>query len=706
LFEKLAELNPRQREAAACLEGPLLILAGAGSGKTRTLTYRIAHLLHEGILPQNILAVTFTNKAAQEMKERVAKLLHHRSTGLAMGTFHSICVRILRKEAHHLGLDNDFSIFDESDQMSLIREILKELELDSTRHHPRAILSAISAAKNRKANLSRFGSGYFEEMVLGIYKHYQNKLREFHGFDFDDLLLETMRLFEEHAEVRSRYEDLYRYVLVDEYQDVNFSQYRLVKLVSDRHRNLCVVGDDDQSIYSFRGADVGLILRFEEDFPDAKVIRLEQNYRSTGTILDAANAISARNQRRKPKKLWTENQSGEKIALYEALNEREEARFVFEEIQKSIRQDGRSPKDFVILYRTNAQSRALEEVLLQRGIPYHLVGGVRFYDRKEIKDILAYLKVLVNPYDTLSIRRILNAPPRGLGKATLKKLEDFAAGKGESLFYSLMHLDEVPELRGKASQTLGSFVQLLVELIELKKTSGITSLVKSVMSKSGYLEALEEEGDAEAASRLENCQELLSVTHDFEKNADENSLEAFLFHVSLLSDTDSLKEGNESVTLMTLHAAKGLEFPVVFMIGMEEGVFPHSRSLLEEGEVEEERRLCYVGVTRAMEKLHLVRAYERTLYGMTNFGEPSRFLEEIPGELVSFKSQREAGGRISWEGSAAGLSLRPGDRLHHGEWGKGVVIQRNNGEVTVAFEGVGLKRLPVEDAVEMRAPRG
>lgn len=703
----LAGLNPQQREAVECLEGPVLVLAGAGSGKTRTLTYRIANLMRSGVAPQNIMAVTFTNKAAQEMKERVERIVERGSKGLMMGTFHSICVRILRREAEAIGMDTNFSIFDESDQLSIMKQVLAELNLDDTRYTPRNILSAISTAKNRnRAHLldKQKAYGHFEEMLSNIFPLYQEKLRALHGFDFDDLLIETVRLFADHPDIRERYEERFRYLLVDEYQDVNFAQYRLVKLLSERHRNLCVVGDDDQSIYSFRGADVELILRFEKDFPEAKVIRLEQNYRSTSTILDAANAIVAGNRRRKPKKLWTENGAGDKITVFEALHEREEARYVVDEISKQIRLQERSLKDFAILYRTNAQSRAIEEILLQMGIPYHLVGGVRFYDRKEIKDILAYLKAVVNPYDAISLRRTLNAPARGIGAVTIKKLETFAGSKGETLFYSITHLDEVPDISGKTKQALTRYADMLSELILLKKSASLTRFVKFVFEKSGYLEALQAEGDAEATSRLENCQELLTVAGEFEKNAEENSIDAFLYHVSLLSDVDSLKTDGASVTLMTLHAAKGLEFPVVFMIGLEEGVFPHNRALIDETEIEEERRLCYVGVTRAREKLYLMRAYERTLFGVTNFGEPSRFINEIPKDYCVFKSQREGTtARSAWEDAGTALTLRPGDRLFHGKWGKGVVIQRRNGEVTVAFEGAGLKYLSLTEAASLRS---
>jgi DNA helicase-2/ATP-dependent DNA helicase PcrA len=714
MLEKLlAELNPRQREAAESLKGPLLVLAGAGSGKTRTLTFRIANLLHHGVAANDILAVTFTNKAAQEMKQRVEKILSRKWMGVALGTFHSICVRILRQEAHHLGLDNDFTIFDQADQTALVREILKDLELDSTRHHPRAILATISAGKNRKVDPNRLaGAGYFEDIVANVYKLYQKKLKDLHGFDFDDLLLETVRLFDEHSKVRLMYEEKFKYVLVDEYQDVNQVQYRLIKLLTQNHRNLCVVGDDDQSIYSFRGADVGLILRFEEDYPDAKVIRLEQNYRSTSTILNAANSIASHNRRRKPKKLWTENPDGDKVIFHEAPDGREEARFVVEEISKSIRRENRSLKDFVVLYRANAQSRAIEETLLQHGIPYRLIGGVRFYDRKEIKDILSYLKVLVNPYDVLSLRRCINAPTRGVGAVTFKRLEDFALPKSENLLYALMRLDEIPDIKGKTKQALSGFIRLFVDLIRLKKEVGLTELVKYVLEKSKYIEALEAEGDAEAANRIENCQELLSVTHDFQIQSEDRSLEAFLFHVSLLSDTDSLDvrtddkesvgKNVDSVTLMTIHSAKGLEFPIVFLIGLEEGIFPHNRSLLVESDIEEERRLAYVAVTRAMEKLYLVRAVERTLFGMTNFGEPSRFLKEIPKELVTFHSQHGDDGKASWHGAGMAVKLRPGDRLQHGEWGKGIVIQRNETQVTVAFEAIGIKRLFIDEALELR----
>jgi DNA helicase-2/ATP-dependent DNA helicase PcrA len=699
--ELLDGLNPKQREAAQCLEGPLLILAGAGSGKTRTITYRIANLLQNGVSPNNVMAVTFTNKAAQEMKSRIEQILGVRARGLVTGTFHAICVRILRKDGEALGIDPNFTIFDEADQTTLMREILSELNLDEKRHPPRVLLSAISSAKNRSRNFSSHPPfGHFEEILAQVYPMYQKKLRALHAFDFDDLLLETVRLFMEQPKIREKYETLFRYLLVDEYQDVNFAQYRLVKILSENHRNLCVVGDDDQSIYSFRGADVELILRFEKDFPDAKVVRLEQNYRSTSTILNAANAVVAGNKRRKPKQLWTENPPGEKILLFEALNEKEEGRFVVEEILKLVRRENRSLKDFAVLYRTNAQSRAVEEAFLQAGLPYQVIGGVRFYDRKEIKDILAYLKVIVNPYDAISLRRALNVPPRGIGSATLKRLEDFAGSKGEGLFYALSHIDEIPDIKGKAKQGLTQFAQLLSELSSLKKEFGLTYFLKSVLQKSGYLAFLEEDASAEGTSRLENCQELLTVAQEFEKNAEDNSLEAFLYHVSLLSDVDTKNESKEAVTLMTLHSAKGLEFPVVFLVGMEEGIFPHNRSLLDESNIEEERRLCYVGITRAMEKLYLLCAFERTLFGVSNFGEPSRFLAEIPKECYIVKSQRDSVTvRSTWEETGFALRLRPGDRLQHEKWGKGVVIQRQNGHFLVAFEKIGLKQVSFEEVM-------
>ncbi len=699
----LDELNPEQRKAAEHIHGPLLILAGAGSGKTKTITYRIAYLLTQGIHASQIMAVTFTNKAADEMKERLKNLLQEQARMLTMGTFHSICVKILRKNGEAIKLDPQFTIFDDSDQITLIKQILRDSNLDESRCHPRALLSAISSAKNKMINLARERPlGYFEEIAGRIFSQYNERLAHLHALDFDDLLLETIRLFKEAPDVRKQYEEKFQHVLVDEYQDVNLCQYKLVKLLTEHHRNLCVVGDDDQSIYSFRGGDVGLILRFEKDFPNAKVIRLEQNYRSSTTILDAANGVVSLNRNRKPKKLWTENSEGEKIVIFEALNEREEARFVIEEILKEARLHERPLKEFAVLYRTNAQSRAMEEVLLQHGTPYHLVGGIRFYERKEIKDLLAYLKVLVNPYDSISLRRIINAPPRGIGTVTLKKLEDFAFERHENLVYSLQNLDEIPELKGKIKEKLSQFARLLAELLEEKKKSSLTRLMSLILENSGYAQALDLEDDAESQSRLENCQELLTVAQQFEKNAEEPTAETFLSHVSLLSDLDNLDREHDSVTLMTLHAAKGLEFPVVFMLGMEEGIFPHNRSLTDEEQIEEERRLCYVGITRAMEKLYLVRAYERTLYGMSNFGEPSRFLSEIPEECYLFKSQRGKAGRTSWEEAGAGLGLRTGDRLFHEKWGKGVVVQKRNGEVTIAFES-GLKHLSLLDAVSLRA---
>lgn len=642
-FKQLLEkLNRPQQEAALQLEGPLLILAGAGSGKTKTLTYRIAHLLAQGVSPHHVLAVTFTNKAAGEMKERIAALLGNQQKGLLVGTFHSTAVRILRKEAHHIGYESSFSIFDADDQVALVKEILKETHDDSI--SPNAVISIISTIKNRQPDFGRFQpQSRFERAAAQIFPLYQKKLKHFQAFDFDDLLRETVNLFESNREVRSRYEEIFQYILVDEYQDVNYLQYRFVKLLSENHRNLCVVGDDDQSIYSFRGGDVRLILRFEEDFPEARVIRLEQNYRCTSTILDTANAVIGRNQQRKSKQLWTENPAGENVILYEALNERQEARFVIQEIAEQIRKKNRLLSDFSILYRTNAQSRVLEEVLLQNGIPYRLIGGFRFYERKEIKDILAHLKILANPYDSLSFKRVLNAVPRGIGQVTFRKLEEFAAAREGGLFYSLLRLDEIPGIKGKIKEALGMVKTLLAELLDLKKSCSLPDLADKLLNLSGYRAYLEADHSPEAQARLENCNEFLTVAEEFEKRSEDRSLEAFLFHISLLTDLDHLEEGANSVTLMTLHSAKGLEFPVVFLTGMEEGIFPHSRSLMQPNEIEEERRLCYVGITRAREKLYLSYARERSRYGLMGPGEPSRFLSEILHDRCVFLRQQKDG---------------------------------------------------------------
>lgn len=721
----LMHLNPAQREAVQCTEGPLLIFAGAGSGKTRVLTHRVAYLIAEkGISPRHILAVTFTNKAAQEMRERIGDLVGEKSRDIWIGTFHAVCARILRMSGEPIGLNRDFVVFDEGDQLGLIRECLAELHLDDKRFAPRAVLSLINRAKEKLITPEQFGQhhrGFFEDICGKIYQRYQEKLCHNRALDFDDLLMVTVRLFEQCPDVLARYQERFRYILVDEYQDVNFAQYRLLRLLADRYRNLCVVGDDDQSIFLFRGADVSLMLRFEQDYPEAKVIKLEQNYRSTRVILDAAHGVVSHNRTRKPKRLWTQNADGVLLHREEADNERDEAAFVARKVYEATRYGQRRYRDFAILYRTNAQSRVFEEVFLQFGIPYRIVGGLRFYERKEVKDILAYLRILHNPHDSVSLKRILNVPSRGIGTTTLSTLESMTRKSGHSLWNIVCEAHLLSQLNPRARNAVAAFASLILELQKLRDSSTVTALTQAVLQKTGYLAELEADKSHEAQSRAENVKELLTVTTQFDSSADDRSLAAFLEQVSLVSDLDTWDTGANNVTMMTLHSAKGLEFPVVFLVGMEEGIFPHVRSKNTDHELEEERRLCYVGITRACEELYLTHAYRRTLYGTPATNPPSRFLSEIPAHLFQpgtepavsppFKSsasdEEVRGGRKLWaealstpsqqQAQAAAAKFRPGQKVKHNTFGVGVVLSVKNvdGDVqlSVAFPEVGVKQL-------------
>ncbi len=617
-MDYLENLNPPQREAVLHGDGPLLILAGAGSGKTRVITSRIAHLIRErGVDPGSILAVTFTNKAANEMKERLERMLGMSlgrgigHGGLWISTFHSACVRILRQHIDRLGYKRTFVIYDETDRSSLIKACASDLRIDTERYLPRAIASRISALKNNLTDAAQFAktsSAFgFEEAVSRVYAMYEEKLRESGGLDFDDLLMLTVRLFEQHQDVLAYYEGIFRHILIDEYQDTNRAQYRLVRLLTMKHQNLCVVGDDDQSIYKFRGADISNILNFEKDYSDAKVIKLEQNYRSTQNILGAAGAVVSRNLGRKPKELWTEKRGGEKILCYKAVDEKDEARFIARSIQQEV-DGGRSLRELAVLYRTNAQSRALEDGLRGLGIPYRIFGGLRFYDRKEIKDVIAYLRVLQNPSDIVSLRRIINVPARGIGDTTIDKLESAALRSGTGLYEAAMNPDDA-EVSPAAKKKLREFTAMMERMRADLGVMTVTELVRRVIHDSGYGSALEQDKNVEARIRLENLNELLSATEDFQEQNRDASLTSFLDQVALITDSEEQtaaegrRVGSDSVTLMTLHNAKGLEFSVVFMVGMEEGLFPHSRSAESEEELEEERRLCYVGITRAKEKL-------------------------------------------------------------------------------------------------------
>lgn len=637
-------LNPAQQEAVACLEGPLLIMAGAGSGKTRVLTHRIANLLEHGAAPYSILAITFTNKAAAEMRERVENMIGPMAKDIWLSTFHSFCARFLRREIESTGMyKSNFVIYDSGDSQTVVKKVIRELNLDEKQYNPGGIRNAISNAKNQMLGPMAFeaqASDFYQKKVAEVYKGYQKLLRENNALDFDDLLLVTVSLLSENEEIRSRYQRRFRYILVDEYQDTNGAQYQLTTLLAGGYRNLCVVGDADQSIYGWRGADISNIMNFEQDYPDAKTIMLEQNYRSTKTILAAANAVIENNTHRKKKNLWTDNVQGDKITTYMASDERDEARFITESISKQHDIYKTSYGDIAILYRTNAQSRVLEDAFMRVGLPYTMVGGLKFYDRLEIKDITAYLRVLYNPMDSVSLMRIINVPKRGLGQSTIEKLMVYGVENNLSLFEVIANeelLEQVPGLTARSKNPLKKFAELLFTLMERMDKLAVSDLIQEVMDTTGYLEALKNdkaEKKLENESRIENLQEFVGVAKDFEKEEEEEpNLENFLSKMALLSDIDNSDLEEERVTLMTLHSAKGLEFPVVFMTGMEEGMFPHSRTLMEPEELEEERRTCYVGITRAQRKLYMTYASIRTIFGRTETHEPSRFLYEFPEEL-------------------------------------------------------------------------
>ena len=740
--ELLNGMNPRQKEAVLHTDGPLLLMAGAGSGKTRVLTHRIAYLIEEKeVNPWNILAITFTNKAAKEMKERVNAILVSGGEDVWVSTFHSMCVRILRRDVDFIGYNRNFTIIDSSEQLTLMKRILKELNIDPKKYDPRSILGTISQAKNSlqtPQDFTKMQGSYYEEIAAKCYAAYQKELQYNQCMDFDDLIMNTIRLFEEHPDSLTYYQNKFHYIHVDEYQDTNHAQYTLVNLLAGRFRNLCVVGDADQSIYGWRGADMQNILDFEKDYPDAAVILLEQNYRSTKNILSAANQVIENNSNRKPKNLWTENKEGNKITYYRADNERDETRFIVDRMQEEIRSNHRNYGDFAILYRTNAQSRVMEETLLKANIPYKMVGGHKFYDRKEIKDILAYLNVLANPQDSISFERIVNSPKRGIGPGSIEKLRSFASLHEWPLLEAAQNVD-LANIGGKAGQQLGAFGEMIQEVTQMIPYLTVTELTKEVLDRSGYLEDLKIQNTLEAQARIENLEEFLTVTQEFDKqfeqqneedaDAPEEKLTVFLNDLALVSDIDNLEEDASQVTLMTLHAAKGLEFPVVFLIGLEEGVFPLSRALMEESELEEERRLAYVGITRAEEALYLTNAFSRTLYGRTQYNRPSRFVEEIDQELLEIEGMRPTPKKtpvfakktaaysykqpetavVSSKSATGGEknSWKPGDKVKHKKWGLGTVVRVSGTskdlELDVAFPSQGVKRLlaafaPIEKA--------
>ncbi len=642
----MSNLNEAQQLAVQTTEGPLLILAGAGSGKTTVLVNRIAHMIeNKGVAPYNILAITFTNKAAKEMKTRIsAKLIG--GEDIWASTFHSLCVRILRRDCDRLGYERSFVIYDTQDTKTLLKECIKELNIDDKIFTPNVLYGEISRAKDDMLDPKRFEDLYASDFrmskIAAVYKLYQSKLLANNAMDFDDLIVNTIRLFEENEDVLAYYHHRFKYIMVDEYQDTNNAQYRLIYLLAKKHRNLCVVGDDDQSIYKFRGANIRNILDFEEQFPDAKVIKLEQNYRSTKNILDAANAVIAHNRKRKGKDLWTAGNTGDEIVVYHGDDERDEAQFVCREIDRMVSEQNFTFRDFSILYRTNAQSRVIEDALLRYGLPYRVLAGLRFYDRKEIKDAIAYLRVIVNPNDSVSLKRIINEPKRGIGDTSMAKAEQIAQREGVGIFDVIKAASTHSELSRSAAK-FEQFAKLIQSLQMQKTDADIADFVEDVLIKSGYRGALVAENTIEAKTRLENLDELFSAVKEFEKTEHETpGLEGFLEEISLVSDIDNYDEEQPTVTLMTIHAAKGLEFPIVFIVGTEEGLFPSMRSMFEDEELEEERRLCYVAITRAKQKLFVTCAASRMLYGQTKYSPPSRFISEIPSELTMTFEGRKA----------------------------------------------------------------
>jgi DNA helicase-2/ATP-dependent DNA helicase PcrA len=699
----LADLNPAQREAVLATEGPLLVIAGAGSGKTRVLTYRVAHLIHAvGVKPNEILAITFTNKAAGEMRERLEHLLGRDTRGLWVLTFHAACGRILRREAKRLGFRSNFTIYDQADQVRLVKQCLEELERDPKRFTPRGIHSQISNAKNRLVGPEEYAGrvqSFYDQTVADAYTLYQRRLFASNAVDFDDLLMLTVDVLERFPEAREKWQDAFRYILVDEYQDTNHAQYRLLQLLAEKHVNLCAVGDPDQSIYAFRGADINNILDFEQDFRGTRTIALEQNYRSTNAVLAAANAVIVNNRERKPKELWSELGQGEPVHVVEVEDEHAEARFVAAEIAGLV-EEGFNGDEVAVFYRTNAQSRVLEDVLVRQGVAYQVIGGPRFYERAEIKDVIAYLQAIDNPYDAVSLVRIANRPRRGIGDASLARLQTWADAQGRSLWEALEFAEDAG-VGAAPLRAVQSFRTLMLSLQSGALELSVSELIERVLDRSGYLEALEAERTIEAQGRMENVQELVGVAREYSEAADEPSLSNFLQEISLYSDQDAIRGEQSLVTLMTLHNAKGLEFRAVYLIGMEEGIFPHARSIEEQG-IEEERRLCYVGMTRAKEKLTLTHAASRSLWGARGYNLPSRFLDELPASV-----ERERLRPASWSQYGAGgvapredvPSLQTGDSVRHGTLGEGVVTQiEPGGVVSVRFADGSERRLMLDYA--------
>ncbi len=766
----LDDLNDEQREAAETIEGPVLIFAGAGSGKTRALTYRIAHMIQDrGIAPTRILAVTFTNKAADEMKERIDNLVGEHAQGMWAGTFHSICARMLRIDGDKIGIPSEYSIFDEADQQSVIKDILARLapvgeeDEKSGDWTQRDVLDEISSAKNELMGPDKYRrtkKGRFEKFVAKVYYQYRDRLERNQALDFDDLLMKAVELLETQEEVREKYQGRFQYVLVDEYQDINFAQFRFVQLLAERHGNLCVVGDDDQSIYGWRGANVRIILDFQQHFPDAKVVKLERNYRSTGKIIECAAEVIKHNENRADKRLWTSNPPGDNVVVYEAINEEEEAEWVAQTVADQVKRKLARHGDYAVLYRVNAMSRNFEQELARLGIAYEIIGGVRFYERAEIKDAIAYLRSIFNPADDLSLRRIINTPRRGIGNSTQQELTVIAQRDDVSLFRACRIFIADEDRRPRARTAVADFYDRMVALRARAEHASLPDLVRAVVEESGLIAALRESGKAEDAGRVENLQEFVTVAASFERRRAGATLADFLEHVALVSDIDEAKELDGAVSLMTLHSAKGLEFPIVFLVGMEEGVFPHERSMGDEFEIEEERRLCYVGMTRAQKMLYLSHAMNRTIFGETRRQRASRFLSDLPAELLdrrqqfaqgtqprmletdeavleqptggkridvtkilsrakqraagdapaktprkSKKPKKRVGAKVAKKGADSGWepTFKAGEKIVHPTFGRGMVIStEGEGEtekVTVAFrDGGGIKKLSVPNA--------
>lgn len=719
-------LNSQQREAAETIQGPLLILAGAGSGKTRTIIHRIAHIIETGqAWPSQILAITFTNKAAGEMRERIAKMEIEDSKRIWMSTFHAMCARIMRTHSQWLGYDDHFVIYDMDDQKRLYKSLVKELELNDKYYSYQYIGGEVSTAKNNfvspdgyiKAN----AGDYRKEKVGLYYKRYQESLKANNAMDFDDLIYNTLLLFKGFPEILEQYQNKFKYILVDEYQDTNHSQYELVNLLAKKYKNLCVCGDDDQSIYGWRGADITNILDFEKDYTGAKIVKLEENYRSTQLILDGANSVISCNTGRKEKALWTKNKGDEKIMVSSFNQGYDEARFIIDEIKKNISEGKGIYGDFAILYRTNAQSRLFEEALMREEVPFQLIGGTGFYSRTEIKDVIAYLNVLSNPKDNMGFLRIVNMPKRGIGSATIEKIGEYAAFKSFSLMEAFHHVEEIPELSPSVKNKVRAFSELMIKLSDIMKDASLSELMNAVIEKSGYLEMLELGKMDKGESRLENLRELVSSAADFEKNSDDQSLSAYLETVALSSETDKYDGDEGKVLLMTLHNAKGLEFPIVFLPGLEEGIFPHGRAMDSPEGIEEERRIFYVGITRAMRQLYISWAGERTLYGRRQLQAPSRFLKEIPEEVCfENKQQYERKSEIkSLESKKkktfserviqSNVAIRRrsshaikettensfdlSQKVRHKKFGVGTVVEVKNNMISVAFPGVGIKKM-------------